>query len=132
VPGRLWLSGYLTPSDSDAAERLERTEANPGEEISLYYDHRLEAGRLYWYQSSNYGRRQGDQTVVITRLTTRRVVRVAHGDSVSRKVSLGRAFKCQLIYFRDGATYKEFPRVDTTLAQLCEFGEAVLYHNGRA
>jgi hypothetical protein len=37
-----------------------------------------------------------------------------------------------LIVYRDGTTYKQFPRVDTTLAQLREFGEAVLYNNGWA
>lgn len=37
-----------------------------------------------------------------------------------------------LIVYRDCSTYKQFPRVDTTLAQLFEFGEAVLYNKGWA
>lgn len=88
VPGRLWLPGYSTPSDSVVEHRqLERTEVNPGEAISFcHHTHYFEAGSLYWYQSSNYWGRQRDHTVAITRLT--RVVGITHGGSVSDKFSL--------------------------------------------
>jgi len=37
-----------------------------------------------------------------------------------------------VFFYHDSPTRKQFPRVDTTLAQLCEFGKAVLYNNGWA
>jgi len=35
-----------------------------------------------------------------------------------------------LIFYHDSLARKQIPRVDTTLAQLCECGEAAPYDNG--